>query len=385
VMWDGWVNPAANGVYIVGHWNYPEGTKKNVLVVSTADKVELFVNGKSRGFGEQSHRFLYTFKDIQWQPGMLLAVGYDSSGKKLCQADKKTAGEPAAIKLTVHTSPKGLIATGGDVALVDVEVVDGRGMRCPTAANVVNFTLSGPAEWRGGLAKGEGNHILSQSLPVVCGINRVIIRASATAGKITLAAKSEGLKDASLSIVSKPFTVKDGLAMVMPADGLPSNLAKGPTPAPEALTSDRVAVRITGCTAGSESDTATASYDDNEETTWSSEPNSATPWIQYSFAPAKVNEVAIRLSGMRTSRYPIRITAGDKVVFEGTTPPNLGYWHYSFEPVEADSLKVEFTGRRGSLRIAELEIYSGKGQTPDYKSTVLPTKEIEYEHEKGGL
>ncbi len=385
VMWDGWVNPDPKGMHIVGHWNYPEETKKNVYVVSTADKVELFVNGKSKGFGEQSYRFLYTFKDMQWQPGTLRAVGYDPSGKKLCKADKKTAGEPAAIKLAVRTSPKGLIASGGDVALVDVEVVDARGMRCPTAANVVNFSLSGPAEWRGGLAKGEGNHILSQSLPVVCGINRVIIRASATAGKITLAAKSEGLKDASLSIVSKPFAVTDGLARVMPADGLPSNLAKGPTPAPEVLTSDRAAVRITGCTAGSNPETAAFSYDDNEESTWSSEPNSTSPWIQYTFAPAKVSGVAIRLSAMRNTRYPIRITAADKVVFSGSTEANLGYWHYSFEPVEADSLKVEFTGRRGSLRIAELEIYSGKGHAPDYKSTVLPTKEIEYEHEKGGL
>jgi len=357
VMWNGWVNPSPDGIYIVGHWNYPEGTKKNVYVVSTADKVELFINGKSKGFGEQSSRFLHTFNDIEWQPGTVRAVGYSSAGKKLCQAEKKTAGSPARIKLTVHTSPNGLIASGGDVAFVDVEVVDARGMRCPTAANVIDFELAGPAEWRGGIAKGEGNCILSKSLPVVCGINRVIIRAGATAGKITLAARSAGLKDASVSIVSKPFAVTGGLATAMPDDGLPSNLAKGPTPEPEVLKSDRIAVVITGCTAGSDPETATASYDDNEDTTWSSEPNSASPWIEYTFAPARVNQVAIKFSGMRTTRYPVRITAGDKVVFDGTSEANLGYWYCSFEPVEAGSLKVEHTGRRGSLRITEMEIY----------------------------
>ncbi len=382
VMWNGWVNPAPDGIHIVGHWNYPEGTKKNIYVVSTADKVELFVNGKSKGFGENSWRFLYAFRDIEWQSGSLKAIGYDSSGKKLCQSEKKTAGQPAAIKLTLHTSPLGLLASGGDIALIDVEVVDSRWMRCPTASNMINFELTGPAEWRGGIAKGEGNHILSKSLPVVCGINRVIIRASATPGKITLAARSDGIRSASLSVVSKPFAVTDGLAKAMPAYGLPSYLAKGPTPAPELLTSDRSVVMITGCLAGSNTETAADSYDDNEDTTWSSEPNSTSPWIKYSFAPAKISGVAIRFGGMRTTAYRIRITAGDKVVFDGITEANLGYWHHSFEPVTTDSLKVEYAGRRGSLRITELEIYSGMVQTADYKSSVSATAEKEYEPEK---
>jgi beta-galactosidase len=40
------------------------------------------------------------------------------------------------------------------MALVDVEVVDAAGNRCSTAFNKVHFTLSGAAEWRGGIAQG---------------------------------------------------------------------------------------------------------------------------------------------------------------------------------------------------------------------------------------
>jgi beta-galactosidase len=385
VMWNGWVNPRTDGIYIVGHWNYPEKTTKNVYVVSTAEKVELFVNGKSLGFGQQSTRFLHTFKDVDWQPGVVKAIGYDAAGKKLCQAEKKTAGAPAAIKLTPHMSPNGLIASGGDIALVDVEVVDASGMRCPTAANAIDFELKGPAEWRGGIAKGKDNCILAKTLPVVCGANRVSIRPLAIPGTILLIARAEGLKGATIEMTSRGLEVTDGLARMMPSDGLPSVLTKGPTPAPETLTCDRASVKIVSCSAGSSPDRAAASFDDNEDTAWSTDPNSGSPWIEYTFKSTMVNEVEMKFPSMRNARYPIRITAGETVVFEGSTQPNLGYWHCSFEPVKADSLKVELTGKKGSLRITEMEIYAGEGRPHGDTSTVSPAKEKEYEPEKGGL
>ncbi len=68
VMWDGWVDVERPRAYIIGHWNYARGTKKNVYVVSSAEKVQLFVNGKALGFGEQSSRFLFTFRELRSFP-----------------------------------------------------------------------------------------------------------------------------------------------------------------------------------------------------------------------------------------------------------------------------------------------------------------------------
>lgn len=99
-MWDGWVDVETPRAHIIGHWNYAPGTKKPISVVSGAEKVELFLNGKSLGFGEQSYRFLFTFKDVAWQPGQLRAVGYNKAGKIVCEATKQTAGAPAALRLT---------------------------------------------------------------------------------------------------------------------------------------------------------------------------------------------------------------------------------------------------------------------------------------------
>ncbi|HEY0041668.1 MAG TPA: DUF4982 domain-containing protein, partial [Flavisolibacter sp.] len=142
IMWNGWVAPEIHGIHIVGHWNYKEGIKKPIYVISSADKVELKVNGQSLGFGEKSDGFLFTFNDVAWAPGSISATGYDNAGKQICTAQKNTTGPPVALRLTNIRSPKGLIADGHDLALVEVEVVDAKGARVPTALNMVNFSMS---------------------------------------------------------------------------------------------------------------------------------------------------------------------------------------------------------------------------------------------------
>jgi beta-galactosidase len=368
VMWDGWVDVERPRAHIVGHWNYAPGTKKNVNVISSADKVELFVNNKSLGFGEQSSRFLYTFKGVEWQPGTVRAVGYDAEGRKVTEVSKKTAGRPAAVRLTAHTRPGGLRADGADVVLVDVEVVDAEGNRCPTALDVINFSLSGPAEWRGGIAQGPDNYILSQTLPVENGVNRVIVRSTPRAGNVVLRATAEGLKPASVEIASRPAAAADGLSRQMPGEGLNAYLGRGPTPAGQSFVVTRRPVKIVGTEAGANAEKTAASFDDNELTEWASDGKQANGWVRYDFGrEATVGEVTLKLKGWRTQSYPVRILVGDRVVFEGSTPRSLGYVTFAFPPVTGRSLKVELTGS-ASNRDAFGQIIEIPG-TPDPKSS----------------
>ena len=69
------------------------------------------------------------------------------------------------------------------MVLLQVEVMDKDGNRCPLANDLIHFEVEGPAEWRGGIAQGENNYILSKDLPVECGINRALIRSLTTAGR----------------------------------------------------------------------------------------------------------------------------------------------------------------------------------------------------------
>ena len=218
IMWDGWVDIAENGIHIIGHWNYKKGVVKNIYVISNSEKVKLFVNGKSMGDGLQSNRFLYTFKNVAWAPGTIVAKGFDKKGKETCKTSITTSGEPAGIRLTEVKRPQQLLANGHDVTLLEFEVVDAKGNRCPTALNMVDFTLEGPGEWRGGIAQGPENYILSKSIPVEDGVNRILVRSTTTPGKITVKAASKGLKDDAISFTSVPFNNLNGLSTMFMAD-----------------------------------------------------------------------------------------------------------------------------------------------------------------------
>ena len=345
VIWDGWVDPENPLSHIMGHWNYEQDVTKNIYVVSNAEKVELFVNGLSKGIGNQSYRFLHTFKDISFEPGEIKAVSFDENGEIVSEDIKITAGEPKRIQLTSISHPNGLRADGHDLALVQFEIVDENGNRCPTALNMVHFELSGPAEWRGGIAQGSDNYILSKALPAEGGVNRVFIRSSTKAGKISITAKSEGLETASLQLQSSDVKHKGGLAETLPGYGLPSNLDKGPTPTSSSITPTRIPIMISKATAGANEENANNSFDDNERTGWSNDGNIETGWIKYELErEADVSEVTLKLNDWRNKSYPIIISVDDKEVFKGNSDRSLGYITYSFTPTTGKTLKIQLIG-----------------------------------------
>ncbi|MFD2033429.1 DUF4982 domain-containing protein [Belliella marina] len=392
VIWDGWVDPENPLSHLMGHWNYAQDVTKNIYVVSNAEKVELFVNGLSKGIGSQSHRFLYTFKDIAFEPGEIKAVSYDENGEIISEDRRITTGAPKRIQLSSITHPNGLRADGHDLALVQFEIVDENGNRCPTALNMVNFELEGPAEWRGGIAQGPDNYILSKALPAEGGVNRVLIRSSTEAGKISIVAKSEGLESANLELQSSEVKHKNGLAETLPGDGLPSNLDKGPTPTSSSITPTRTPIMISKATAGANEENAIHSFDDNERTGWSNDGNIETGWIKYELErEAEISEVTMKLNDWRNKSYLIIISVDGKEVFKGNTDRSLGYITYAFTPTHGKTLKVqligagtnedaydivEITGQKepagdgngrsnGQISILEIEIYEGISSNSD--------------------
>jgi hypothetical protein len=341
IMWNGWVDIEAHGTYICGHWNYENPNAemlhaaslpdnpfaKDVMVVSSGEKVELFVNGKSQGFGERSVGFLFTFPNIQWEAGVIEAVSYDANGKELSRAKKETAGKAEKITLRLMTAPDGFKADGADLALVEIEVIDREGRRCLLDNSMIAFDLQGEGEWRGGIAHGEeGNYILEKQLPVECGVNRVLIRSTKKAGKIKLTATAAGLPPVTVSFRSVPIPEKNGLSTYISGEHQPANLSRGETPVSESYTVKRHAVDIIAATAGSNEADAVKSFDDNELSEWSNDGRPLTGWIKYELErDAVVNEIELKLTGWRMRSYPVEIFVDDTKVFEGETPKSLGY------------------------------------------------------------
>ena len=306
VMWDGWVDTEKDQTYIIGHWNYPDNTVKPVQVVSTGEEVELFLNGNSLGKGKRQYNFLFTFDNVAFKPGKLEAVSYNKAGKEISRYAVNTAGEPASLKLTAIQNPEGFHADGADMTLIQVEVVDKDGQRCPLDNRTIQFTLKGQAEWRGGIAQGKNNHILDTNLPVECGINRALIRSTTAAGKVTLTAQAKGLLSASLTLETVPVKVTGGLSTYLPQATLKGRLDRGETPSTPSYKDSKKGVRIVSAKAGSNNNDAEKSYDDIELTEWKNDGKLSTAWITYTLErDAENDDICIKLHGWRSQSYPL--------------------------------------------------------------------------------
>ena len=346
VMWDGWVDTEKDQTYIIGHWNYPDNTVKPVQVVSTGEEVELFLNGNSLGKGKRQYNFLFTFDNVTFKPGKLEAVSYNKAGKEISRYAVNTAGEPASLKLTAIQNPEGFHADGADMALIQVEVVDKDGQRCPLDNRTIQFTLKGQAEWRGGIAQGKNNHILDTNLPVECGINRALIRSTTTAGKVTLTAQAKGLLSASLTLETVPVKVTGGLSTYLPQATLKGRLDRGETPSTPSYKDSKKGVRIVSAKAGSNNNDAEKSYDDIELTEWKNDGKLSTAWITYTLErDAEIDDICIKLQGWRSRSYPLEVYAGNTLIWSGNTDKSLGYIHLNVEkPVRANTITIRLKG-----------------------------------------
>jgi len=247
-------------LHILGHWNYPpeqpatpeepaipgrpaaqgrppfpdepaipaqpaHKTVKTVYVVSNTESVELSLNGRSLGVNAKPENgYVFAFPEVAFAPGSLKAVGRNG-GKIVAGQELTTAGEPAAIRLTSTVGPRGFEADGQDAAFIDVEVVDAKGVRCPTDDARIDFTFAGPGIWRGGYNSGIVDSTNNLYLNTECGINRVSVRATLEPGTVTVTASRNGLKPAKIQIVSKAVNRTDGLSDLTPQ--LPRGPAEG--------------------------------------------------------------------------------------------------------------------------------------------------------------
>ena len=327
VMWSGWVEPEEAKTYIVGHWNYPANTVKPIYVVSTADSVELFLNGKSLGHGKQSYRYLYIFENVPYEPGTLEAVGSDGSRYQL-----ETVGEPYQLKLTTIENPQGIKADGADMVLVQVEVVDKQGRRCPLDSRMVRFSLWGEAQWIGGIETD------AMSLPVECGVNRVLLRTTTNAGEINLSAYAEGVKPAYLSMKSEKGESQPSL--------LKPQLNRGETSLTPSYKEQARDIEIVSAKAGYDSEHAVCSYDDNELSEWKNDGRLPTAWITYRLAKKTVvDDICLKLTGWRLRSYPIEVYAGKTLIWGGETERSLGYIHLTpTKRVKTNEITIRLKG-----------------------------------------
>jgi beta-galactosidase len=190
-----------------------------VLAYTNCNTVELFLNGRS--LGEKRLEFpaqgtsggwnsyaqpvvhatttdLHLSWDVPYQPGELRALGRRRNGEGACVASVRTAGPPAAVRLSVDRAT--VSTSAGDVAQVTFEIVDSAGTVVPTADPLVHFTVTGGSV----VALDNANlQDLDRYRPdrrrAFNGRGLAILRA-AEPGTLTLTASADGLRPASATV-----------------------------------------------------------------------------------------------------------------------------------------------------------------------------------------
>ena len=434
VMWDGWVDTEREHTYIIGHWDYEEseeGTSaamtpvvKPVYVCSTADEVELFLNGTSLGKGKQSDRFLFTWPEVTYCPGELSAVGY-KDGKVVSTAEKHTVGKPVGLRMKVLEPQAGLLAKipfradGADLRIIEVEAVGENGERCPLANDKLHFTLTGNGTFLGGISgvvseeerqfnatqaevkeghSKDDNSILSQDLQLEAGVCRVLVRSTTQPGTMTLAvaaANSQGQK-ADCTLTTMPCPVKNGFyvdAAGNPVEAdwakeLPPYLLRGETPAEPSFVQEYTAADIARIDAVANAGKTGNMTDDNEDTKWSSDGKLENACFKVTLSrPETIRKITLRMDGFRTTSYPLQVFAEvdgkNTVVWEGYTPKNLGDCYLFIDnPVVADKYEIRMIGeatvKEAFASMTELAAKKNLS-TKVGKSTTLSIAEIEFD------
>ena len=209
-------NPVSD-LHIFGHWTYPPGTKKTVhIAAGRCDSVELLLNERSVGRVKSPiSGYIFSFPDVVFAPGTLRAIARKGD-RVVASGDLVSAGEPKSLKLSAIKGPRGWKADGADILLLDVEVVDAHGRRCPTDEARVDFAVQGPAVWRGGVNSGKIDSTNNLYLNTECGINRVAVRSQLTAGPVRITASRTGLSPASVQISTESVRLIGGLSPFQP-------------------------------------------------------------------------------------------------------------------------------------------------------------------------
>ena len=304
---------------------------------------------------------------MAYAPGKLEAVTYDANGTEQSRCAIETAGEPHHLRLTTIENPEGFKADGADMAIVEVEVVDKQGRRCPLDDRMVHFTLTGEGQWLGGIATRHNkdfqiaeenrdkslldaanvknisdNFVRAVSLPVECGVNRVLVRSTVNAGDITLYASAEGMgTPVRVKLHTEPVT--DNL---LPSLTLEGRLSRGETLSDPSYHDRAATVRILSAEAGYDAEHATNSFDDNELSEWKNDGRLSTAWVTYHLErKAFIDDICLKLTGWRLRSYPLEIFAGKRLIWSGETNRSLGYVHITPSVrVKTDQITIRLKG-----------------------------------------
>ncbi len=216
--------PEVKQAHILPHWNWPgrEGKETPVMVFTSGDEAELFLNGKSQGVRERGdggdfeqngveiskNGYRFTWEDVEYEPGELKVV-VKKNGQPWATATRVTTGETSAIKAEPDRSK--IVGDGRDLSFISVGTHDAQGNVVPTDCRKVEFSISGPAELVG-FCNGDPTDQRCMQSPKQLFFNGRIVAVvrgkRGASGKAVVTIKPEGLEPVRVPLTVQPASAE---------------------------------------------------------------------------------------------------------------------------------------------------------------------------------
>ena len=368
-------------VRLAHHWNRSGAVTVNAF--SNCPSVRLRINGADQGAkppnpptSDSSANLTQSTTLLPYQvswnvtfaAGTLLAECLDAFGNVVATDSKVTAGAATRVVLEVVPAlvrPDGtafaVTANGSDAAFVVAKVEDAAGNVVPTAANLLTFSVTGPATYLGGTQQyvATGSDAYSTSggrsainfhapgdpeLAAEGGLAKIAVLSQFTAGTVTVTATSPGLTTgtASLSIQPVPSFQPPPAApaiILQPAStavtsGQPATFTVTATgTAPMTFQWSRNGAAIAGATAASFTTAATTSGDNNAQFT-----------VRVTNSVGSATSSAATLTVVAPAAVAITAQPASRTVFAGQTA--------TFSVTATGSPALTYQWRKGGTAIA---------------------------------
>lgn len=128
-------------------WNYSPGTPVRVLCYTNAAKTRLLLNGEPVGEEKPNDSETGVISwDLPFAAGKLEAVGFDDRGVETGRALLQSAEAPAVMKLTMDDP---VVDRLNGVAVIELQIVDRRGVPVMNSEHEVACSVEGPARLLG--------------------------------------------------------------------------------------------------------------------------------------------------------------------------------------------------------------------------------------------
>ena len=192
-------------LHICGHWNpdtyVKEGTQeiRRVEVFTNLASVRMYRNGELIGEEKEIRNHTAVFL-VPYEPGKLVAEGYNDSQELVLREEKKTSS--LAHHLVIEPEKETCPADGRSHMTFRIEMRDEQDVKVPMAAHIFRVTCEGDAQ----VICTDSEDPYCSCFPDPCemglykGRGMAVLRAGHTAGDVTVTVSSDGILPASCRV-----------------------------------------------------------------------------------------------------------------------------------------------------------------------------------------